>query len=87
MNNINETKTRLTLLAIVLILFVGSFQSAKSQQLRWLRVGQLQNFIVDYGSENELAPLANNSFIWPAQYGSNQYTSRAKGLWIGATNF
>jgi hypothetical protein len=87
MNNINKTKIRLTLLAIVFIFIVGSFQSARSQELRWLRVGQLQNFIVDYGSENELTPVNNNSFMWPAQYGDNQHTSRQKGLWIGATNF
>jgi hypothetical protein len=61
--------------------------TSNAQEIRWLRVGQLQSYFVNYGSENELTPISNNSFAWPAQYGDNQYTNRAKGLWMGATNF
>jgi hypothetical protein len=82
-----ERKIRTALALIGLMLTTGGFQLATSQDLRWIRVGQLQSFFVDYGSENELTPFNNNSFSWPAQYGDNQYTSRMKGLWIGATNF
>jgi hypothetical protein len=86
MNN-REIKIRFIMLVIGFILIVGGFQSAASQDLRWLRVGQLQSYLVDYGSENELSPIISNTFAWPAQYGDNQYTSRMKGLWIGAQNF
>jgi hypothetical protein len=82
-----EIKIRFMMLAIGFILIVGWFQPAVSQDLRWLRVGQLQSYFVDYGSENESSPINNNTFAWPAQYGDNQYTSRMKGLWIGAQNF
>jgi hypothetical protein len=81
------TKIRPVLLSICSVLIAGGLQIAVCQELRWLRVGQLQSFLVDYGTENELTPFNNNSFSWPAQYGDNQYTSRAKGLWMSATNF
>ena len=82
-----EIKIRFIMPAIGFMLMVGWFQFTESQDLRWLRVGQLQSFLVDYGSECELSPLSHNTFAWPAQYGDNQYTSRMKGLWIGAQNF
>ena len=77
---------RVTLIAIGFLVLFGGIQLT-AQTLRWLRVGQLQSFIVDYGSENELIPVSSNSFLWPAQYGDNQYTSRMKSLWMGSTNF
>jgi hypothetical protein len=67
--------------------FFNAIDAVYSQDIRWLRVGQLQSFFVDYGSENELSPLSTNSFSWPAQYGDNQHTSRMKSLWMGAQNF
>jgi len=85
MNNKN-IKLRL-LLVSGFILVTGSFQHAESQQLRWLRVGQLQSYIMDYGSECELAAFNNNFLAWPAQYGDNQWTTRANHLWMGAKNF
>jgi hypothetical protein len=77
---------RLFVFTLSLMVF-GSAYIASAQNIRWIRVGQLQSFFVDYGSENELTPINQNSFSWPAQYGDNQHTSRMKGLWIGATNF
>jgi hypothetical protein len=72
---------------VVGLCFFNTIDIAKSQNIRWLRIGQLQSFFVDYGSENELTPLSTNSFSWPVQYGDNQHTSRMKSLWMGSQNF
>jgi hypothetical protein len=82
-----EYKIQYRMLAIGLMFILVSFQYGLSQDIRWLRVGQLQSWIVDYGIENELTPVAYDNFSWPAQYGDNQYTSRSKSLWFGASNF
>lgn len=73
--------SRLVLLIVsfLLITFV-----LNAQDSRWLRVGQLQSYIFDYGAEHEMKV---NSFSWPAQYGDNQHTSRMKHIWLGARNF
>jgi hypothetical protein len=89
MNNKN-IKIRLVLLAICSGLIASSFQLSFAQELRWIRVGQLQSFFKDYSNECELEPGGTGSInflTWPSQYGDNQYTMRAKGLWMGATNF
>ena len=87
MNNKN-IKIRLVLLAIGFVLIAGGLQHALAQDFRWIRVGQAQSFFMDYGSECELVPFTANDFLtWPAQYGDNQYCTRAKGLWIGTRNF
>lgn len=82
-----ESKIRYIMLVIGLMAIFCVFHYGLSQEIRWLRVGQLQSFIVDYGSENEYTPISSNTFAWPAQYGDNQYTCRSKSLWLGATNF
>ncbi|MCI0553342.1 MAG: hypothetical protein L0287_20525 [Anaerolineae bacterium] len=82
------TESRRVLLAIVFVIIASSIQNAPAQELRWITVGQTQSFFMDYGNENELIPFTTTNFLaWPAQYGDNQYTTRAKGVWIGATNF
>jgi hypothetical protein len=86
MNNIDR-KLRLVLLVFGFIFFAGNFQHAESQDLRWLRIGQVEAYFMDYGAECELAAFNNNCFSWPAQYGDNQYTNRSKALWLGAKNF
>jgi hypothetical protein len=60
-----------------------------SQEIRWLRVSQLQSFINEVGAEYEGEwPTYNLNFLsWPAQYGIEQNLLRQKGLWIGARNF
>ena len=88
--NDKNIKIRLVLLAICFVLIANGFQYAIAQQIRWIRIGQLQSFFKDYSNECELEPGGtglNNFLVWPAQYGDNQYTMRAKGLWMGATNF
>lgn len=76
------------LLAIGFVLIAGGFRHAFAQELRWVRVGQAQTFFMDFGNECELYPFTTTNFLaWPAQYGDNQYLTRAKGVWIGSTNF
>ena len=77
---------RLLLSAAGLVLIAGAFGPSAAQDQRWLRVGETQSFFVDYGTETEL--VANQNYLtWPTQYGDNQHTTRAKGVWIGAKNF
>lgn len=77
---------RLLLSAAGLVLIAGAFGPSAAQDQRWLRVGETQSFFVDYGTETEL--VANQNYLtWPTQYGDNQHTTRAKGVWIGARNF
>ena len=88
--NKKNIKIRLVSLAICFVLIASGFQLSFAQQLRWLRVSQLQSFFKDYSTECELEPDGTGSLnflAWPAQYGDNQYMMRAKGIWIGATNF
>ena len=87
MNNKNLS-IRLVGLALGCVLVAGSFLDTTAQNLRWIRVGRAQTFFMDYGNECELVPFTTNDFLtWPAQYGDNQYTTRAKGVWMGATGF
>ena len=86
MNN-KEKKFRLVLLVCGVLFIAGSYQHAVSQDLRWMRIGQLQSFYIDYGAECELTAFNNNWLTWPTQYGDNQYTTRARGIWLGAKNF
>lgn len=65
-----------------------------AQQIRWLRVSELQSYINDIGAEYEGQFNIGNTdfFSWPAQYGhvldiGDQTNARAKGLWIGCKNF
>jgi hypothetical protein len=65
-----------------------------SQELKWLRVSELQSFINDIGAEYEGENTQGNTdlFSWPAQYGhvfaiGDQTNTRAKALWIGSKNF
>jgi hypothetical protein len=85
----NTITIRMLFLALGFLIIAG-LHHGSAQELRWMRVGQLQSFFKDYGNECECEPGGNGSinfFVWPAQYGDNQYTLRAKGLWMGATNF
>ncbi|MGA3286950.1 MAG: hypothetical protein ABSD46_05970 [Bacteroidota bacterium] len=87
MNNKN-IKIRLALQAIGLVLIAGGFHHTFAQELKWLRVSQLQSFFMDFGTECETYPFTTTNFLaWPAQYGDGQWMSRAKGVWMGATNF
>ncbi|MDM7925104.1 MAG: hypothetical protein QUS35_03705, partial [bacterium] len=77
---------RIATAALALAVFAGA---GFAQDVRWLRVGQLQSFINEVGAEYEGESQVGNTnhFSWPAQYGIEQNTVRQKGLWIGAKNF
>ncbi len=86
----NKKKTRLLplLLAFCALLLAGSLNTTAAQDLEWIRVGQLQCFFMDFGNECELYPFTTTNFLaWPAQYGDDQYATRAKSVWMGATDF
>jgi hypothetical protein len=74
-------------LIVVTMCHLLPLTTADAQALRWMRVGPLQTFFMDYGNECELLPYNHAFLSWPTQYGDNQYTTWAKGLWIGAQNF
>ncbi|HDQ45617.1 MAG TPA: hypothetical protein ENN17_09020 [bacterium] len=76
---------RLLLPAMGFILLTGGLRTS-AQEMRWLRVGETQCFFLDIGAETELYN-AVNTLTWPTLYGDNQYTMRAKGLWLGARDF
>jgi hypothetical protein len=60
-----------------------------SQEIKWLRVTELQTPVNEVGAEyeSEFSQGNTNFFSWPAQYGIDQNTTRMKGLWIGCKNF
>jgi hypothetical protein len=68
-------------------------QLSHAQDIRWLRVTDLQSPINSIGAnyENEFySQLNTNYFSWPAQYGiglNDQNTIRMEGMWIGCKNF
>ncbi|NUO84221.1 hypothetical protein HUU05_29460, partial [candidate division KSB1 bacterium] len=80
------------LLALLISLWILNGASAGyAQDIRWLRVGELQSPINEMGAEYEVEfnfPGGNSNFFsWPAQYGINQNVTRMKGVWIGCRNF
>lgn len=83
-NNVNRL-----LLVFLLLTFSGAVESVMSQEIKWLRVAELQSFINELGAEFESEGTTGNTnfFSWPAQYSIDQNTVRMKGLWIGAKNF
>lgn len=67
------------------------FSTVPAQEVRWMRVGELQSPFNELGAEYEVefnfAGTNSNYFSWPAQYDINQNLTRAKGLWMGCENF
>jgi hypothetical protein len=71
-----------------LLEIIFSVSASAQGDVRWLRVSKLHSFYQDYGSEMETdANTYMAALSWPADYGLNPYTLRAKGLWIGCQNF
>ena len=88
MNIMNQTKQWL-LLAAGCLLFLCS-QTLTAQEWKWLRVGEIQCFFSNRGSEVEGEGYGNNTnfLSWPAQYGTvEQTTMRQTCMWIGSRNF
>lgn len=89
MKNYNKIKAyKLIRIAAVLFLFC-TLSSVNAQEIKWLRVGELQSFVTEVGMEFESQAATGNTnfFSWPAQYSIDQNTVRQRGLWIGAKNF
>lgn len=84
MRKINHKILLFSLLVVGILMMLALFNLAHAQDQRWAVVGQLQSYFYDYGAEAE---DENDFFSWPTQYGTQQTTFRAKGLWLGATNF
>lgn len=83
-----KVQNQLLLLAASLLI-LSSVRIAYAQEIKWLRVTELQTFINEVGAEYENeSQVGNTNFLsWPAQYGIEQNTTRMKGLWIGCKNF
>jgi len=73
----------------IILYFIGINSINLAQDIRWLRIGQLQTPINEIGAEyeNEFPEGNTNYFSWPALYGIDQNTCRMKGLWIGCKDF
>jgi hypothetical protein len=83
-------KNRL-LLSLSFCIFSLGF-TANAQSYKWLRVSELQSPINSVGAEyeaefNNIVGTNSNFFAWQPQYSIDQNVARAKGLFIGCTNF
>ena len=82
------------LLLMLVFWMASSAQLIQAQQIKWLRITELQAPFRDIGAEYEgiFTQGNTNYFTWPAQYGidlitGDQNVARAKGLWIGCRSF
>jgi len=72
--------------------FYGEQASAQTgREIKWLRVGSLHHYIMNWGAEIEMGRTGRVSeqmdgLRWPAQF-QNQDGLVAKGLWIGCTGY
>ena len=85
-------KFRNHLLTLMLCSWIlGTLHTGNAQDIRWLRVGNLQSPINEVGAEYEVefnpAGSTSNFFSWPAQYSIHQTVTRMKAVWIGCENF
>jgi len=87
-NQTIKFNNRCIFLAIVLV-FLGGVSSGIAQQIRWLRITELQGPYSNLGGEFESQFSTPNAdfFSWPAEYGIEQNTLRSRAFWIGCKNF
>jgi hypothetical protein len=80
--------SRFSLFAITFSILL-SVHISYSQEIRWLRITQLQSPISGIGAEyeNEFPGGNANFFSWPAQYSIDQNTCHQRTIWIGCKNF
>jgi hypothetical protein len=83
-----RVSTWLSLCAMVCLNALVLF-SARAQDIRWLRVGDLQSFVSEMGMEDEGMGTGGNTNYssWPALYSIDQNFCRMRLLWIGCKNF
>jgi hypothetical protein len=87
-NQTMKLNIRLSVLVFVLFLLMD-VSTVFAQQIRWLRVTELQGPYNNLGGEfeGEFSTGNGNLFSWPAQYGIEQNTLRSRALWIGCKDF
>ncbi|RPI03844.1 MAG: hypothetical protein EHM64_11670 [Ignavibacteriae bacterium] len=85
-----KAKNRFLILTVIVLIF-SSIQTLNAQNIRWLRIGQLQSPINETGAEYEgefnLPNSSGNFLSWPVQYNIDQTVARYKGIMIGCKNF
>jgi len=80
--------TQWTTVCLTGVLVALSAGEVSAQQSKWIRVGELQSYFRNLGAEWEAADQTPYNFLtWPTLYGDDQHTVRARGLWLGATDF
>jgi len=74
---------------VMVLLSLAGVSSGFAQQIRWLRITDLQGPYNNLGAEfeGEFSTGNGDFFSWPAQYGIEQNTMRGRALWIGCTGF
>ncbi|MBN1155313.1 hypothetical protein JXB12_10390 [candidate division KSB1 bacterium] len=79
----------LLLVFLICFLSISLISGSHAQDIRWLRVGELQSPYNEVGAEYEVEFSNNTSnyFSWPAQYSIDQTVTRMKCVWIGCTDF
>lgn len=79
---------RILPLVIGLLLITSGYSTIMAQDLRWMRIGSVQQQFMDFGAECEVYPAGTPNFMaWPAQYGDGQLNVRMRALWLGCSNF
>jgi len=82
-------------LIIGIVLFSGTVSTVFAQEVKWMKIGDLQTWFRADGSEPEVGRTGlqadqQDGMIWPAQFNgetNRQDNMAAKGLWIGTTNY
>ncbi|RJP63365.1 MAG: hypothetical protein C4539_16315 [Ignavibacteriales bacterium] len=84
-----KIKIGLQLIIITIGFFFLCLSNSNAQDIRWLRISELQTPINEVGAEyeGEFTQGNSNYCSWPAQYGTDQNTMRFRGLLIGCKNF
>lgn len=83
-------KSILLILAIFIFIFSGNtLWGQTAGEIRWLHIGQHQQWISENGSmtENGRIDLPNNNLIWPGLYGRDMRNGESKSLMIGVNNY
>jgi hypothetical protein len=76
---------------LITLLTWGLARGQVGREIKWLRVGSLHHYIVNWGAEIEMGRTGRvteqmDGLRWPAQF-QNQDGLVAKGLWIGCTDY
>jgi hypothetical protein len=76
------------LIFILGLVILNSFPVIQAQNMKWLRVSDLQVPVNEIGAifEGEFTAGSTCFFNWPGEYG-DQFTKRADALWIGCKDF